>query len=123
MHFLADCAVLREDYDLGVRRYAAAAEADWATGNQMQTCRDLHGVAIAAAGRGDARPALQLFAANDHIRDSLGFARAPARSFWGNWITRYTAAAREQLGSDADEAWREGENLELPEAVLLAQSL
>src|SRR5262249_7067700 len=50
MHFLADCAVLREDYDLGVRRYAAAAEADWATGNRMQTCRDLHGVAIAAAG-------------------------------------------------------------------------
>jgi hypothetical protein len=122
-HYLADCAVLREDFDLALRRYVAAVEADWAAGNRGQTCIDLHGVAIAAAGCGEARLALQLFAANDHIRDSLGFARAPARSFWGNWITRYTAAAREQLGGDADEAWREGENLELPEAVALAQSL
>jgi hypothetical protein len=44
-------------------------------------------------------------------------------SFWDIWVTRYTAAAREQLGGEADEAWREGENLELAEAVVLAQSL
>ena len=78
---------------------------------------------MAAAGCGEARPALQLFAATAHIFDSLGFGAAPARSFWGIWVTRYSASAREQLSSGADEAWREGEDLELPDAVALAQSL
>jgi predicted ATPase/DNA-binding SARP family transcriptional activator len=123
MHFLADCAILREDFDLGVRRFAAAVDADWSTGNRVQTCIDLQGVAISAAGCGEARRALQLFAASDHIFDSFGFGRAPAGSFWDVWVTRYSAAAREQLGAEADEAWREGENLELPEAIALAQSM
>src|SRR5262249_43608469 len=52
MHYLADCAVLREDFDLALRGYVAAVEADWAAGNRGQTCIDLQGVAIAAAGCG-----------------------------------------------------------------------
>jgi hypothetical protein len=37
MHFLADCALIREDYDLAAERNVAAVDANWLAGWRRQT--------------------------------------------------------------------------------------
>ena len=122
MHFLADCALLGGDFDLALERYAAAVDANWSIGERVQTLIELQGVAMSAAGRGDARAALQLGTATDRLLDSLGVVITGADSWWRLLFTRHLSAARTQL-ADADEAWREGEALTLAAAVALAHSL
>ena len=122
LHYLADAALIREEFDLALARYVAAAQANWPLGNRSQTCFELQGVAMAAAGRGASRAALKLFAASDRMLASLGYKFNP-KNFWRTWIARRVAQAREDLGGEADDAWREGEALSLEQAVELAQSL
>ena len=53
-HFLGDCAVLEGDVAEAERRYRLSLEAAWETGDQVETCYELQGMAMAAAGNGDA---------------------------------------------------------------------
>jgi predicted ATPase/DNA-binding SARP family transcriptional activator len=122
LHYLADAALIREEFDLALTRYVTAAQANWSVDNRNQTCFELQGVAMAAAGRGASRAALQLFAASDRMLASLGYKFSP-KNFWRTWIARRVAQARDDLGGEADDAWREGEALSLEQAVELAQSL
>ena len=123
MHFLADCALLAGDFDRALERYAAAVDANWSLGVRAQTIIELQGVAMSAAGRGDARAALQLGAATDRLFESLGVVILGAASWWRLLIARHLSAARTQLGDQADDAWREGEALTPAAAVAVAHSL
>jgi predicted ATPase/DNA-binding SARP family transcriptional activator len=122
MHYLADCALIREDYDLAVERYLAAADANWLAGMRRQVQTELLGVAMAASGRGDAQTALQLFGAGDRYVDDFGTHWGPA-SFWRRWIDRYRAIARAALGVEAEQAVQEGRGLTQTAALSLAHSL
>ena len=103
-------------------RYTAAAKLNSQLDDRAQTGFELQGVAMGAAGRRDSCEALQLFAAADRMFDSLGYKFSP-KFFWRIWIARRVAQAREQLGDEADDAWRDGEALSPEQAVELAQSL
>jgi predicted ATPase/DNA-binding SARP family transcriptional activator len=123
MHFLADCGLISGDFDLALERYLAAVDVNWSIGERAQTLIELQGVAMSAAGRGDARAALQLGAATDRLLDALGVVVTSDDSWWRRLVVRHLSAARTQLGDGAEEAWREGESLTSAGAVALAHSL
>ena len=115
-HFLADCAVLEGDVAEAERRYRLSLEAAWQSGDQVETCYELQGMAMAAAGNGDAERAMRLASAANSTIQRLGVAQLP--TFWVALIDRHLAIARAQLAAeDADAAWAAGSNLSMPEAV------
>jgi predicted ATPase/class 3 adenylate cyclase len=115
-HFLGDCAVMEGDVAEAERRYRLSLEAAWETGDQVETCYELQGMAMAAAGAGESQRALRLAsAASVNIR-KLGVEGIPP--FWTALVDKHVAAAREPLGdARADAAWTAGARLSLPEAV------
>jgi predicted ATPase len=115
-HFLGDCAVIEGDVAEAERRYRLSLEAAWETGDQVETCYELQGMAMAAAGAGDAVRALRLAsAASANIR-KLGVEGIPP--FWTALVDKHVAAARAQAGdAQADAAWTTGARLSLREAV------
>jgi predicted ATPase/DNA-binding SARP family transcriptional activator len=123
MHFLSDCALIAGDFDGALERYLAAVDANRSVGARVQTLIELQGVAMSAAGRGDARAALQLGTATDRLLESLGVVIMGPDSWWRLLIARHLSVARTQLGADADDACREGEALTSTAAVAVAHSL
>jgi predicted ATPase/class 3 adenylate cyclase len=120
-HFLGDCAVMEADVAEAERRYRLSLEAAWETGDQVETCYELQGMAMAAAGAGHATRALRLAsAASANIR-KLGVEGIPP--FWTALVDRHVAAARTRAGDQqANEAWSAGSRLSLRDAVTEALS-
>jgi predicted ATPase/class 3 adenylate cyclase len=117
-HFLADCALLREDTDEAERRYRQSLRAAIPLGDVVETSFEVQGVAMAAAGNGDARRALLLVSSVEAFWESLGVAFAVA--FWDRLLERWTARAVEALGEEADAVREEGRALPFEDAVELA---
>jgi predicted ATPase/class 3 adenylate cyclase len=115
-HFLGDCAVIEGDVAEAERRYRLSLEAAWQTGDQVETCYELQGMAMAAAGSGDAVRALRLASAAEANIRHLGVEHIPP--FWVALVDRHVAMARAALDPDAaDAAWAAGSTLSLREAV------
>lgn len=51
VHFLADCALMRHDYDAAARRYRESLRAAVALGDTVETSIEVQGVAMALAGQ------------------------------------------------------------------------
>ena len=115
-HFLGDCAVIEGDVPEAERRYRLSLEAAWQTGDQVETCYELQGMAMAAAGSGDAVRALRLASAAEANIRHLGVEHIPP--FWVALVDRHVAMARAALDQDAAEAaWEAGSTLSLRMAV------
>ena len=115
-HFLADCALLEEDFAGAEQGYRRSLTAALHTGDEIDMCSQLQGISMAAAGRGHAIFALRIAGAADaHLR-SLGF-QAKAGNFWEALLDRYLSHAREDLGPDSTAAWEAGQRLSLERAV------
>ena len=115
-HFLGDCAVIEGDVAEAERRYRLSLDAAWETGDQVESCYELQGMAMAAAGAGDAERALRLASAAAANLGKLGVDAIPP--FWTALVDRHVALARAQLGDEpADAAWTAGGRLSLQEAV------
>ena len=115
-HFLGDCAVMEGDMAEADHRYRLSLDAAWETGDQVETCYELQGMAMAAAGSGNAARALRLASAAATNIGKLGIEVLPP--FWATLVDRHVAMAREQLQTDeADAAWAAGAALSLSEAV------
>ncbi len=115
-HFLGDCAVIEGDVAEAERRYRLSLEAAWQTGDQVETCYELQGMAMAAAGSGDAVRALRLASAAEANIRHLGVEHIPP--FWVSLVDRHVAMARAALSPDsADAAWTAGSALALRDAV------
>ncbi len=98
------------------RRYRLSLGAAWETGDQVESCYELQGMAMAAAGAGDAERALRLASAAAANIRKLGVDVIPP--FWTALIDRHVALARTQLGDErADAAWAAGAQLSIQEAV------
>jgi len=80
------------------------------------------GVAMAAAGCGHPRTALQLFGATDRYSEDLGRPWGPT-SFWRRWADRYRDVARTALGDEADQVVHDGRALTPAAAVALAHTV
>jgi predicted ATPase len=119
-HYLADCALLRGDaVDAGVR-YRVSLEAALRLGDVVETSAEVQGVAMAAAGQGDARLGLLLAASVDALWESLGITLSI--EFWDGLLERYIGGARRSLGPEAELVWAEGRALAFDDAVELART-
>ena len=115
-HFLGDCAVLEGDVAEAERRYRLSLQAAWQSGDQMETCYELQGMAMAAAGNGDAHRAMRLASAADANIRRLGVLQLP--TFWVELIERHLASSRAELGAEhAEAAWAAGATLSMADAV------
>lgn len=91
---------MRKDYKEAERRYAIAMKAKLETGNQLDACFDLLGVAFALSGQGRYIKALRLKGAVDAIFEEFGASNAPVQ-FWLDWIEQYIGGARKAVGEIA----------------------
>jgi hypothetical protein len=115
-HFLGDCALIEGDVGEAEVRYRLSLEAAWESGDQIETCYELQGIAMAAAGGGSAERALRLAAAAGARVKDLGVTDFP--QFWAELIDLHVTRARNDLGQDAaDATWRAGSQLPLAAAV------
>jgi predicted ATPase/class 3 adenylate cyclase len=119
-HFLADCALVRGEAAEAERRYRESLRAALPLGDVIETSFEVEGVAMAAAGVGDAERALRLAGSVEALWESLGMSIRIA--FWDALRERYLGPAREQLGEDADAVWAEGRAMTFDDAVKLALS-
>ena len=119
-HFLADCALIRGDSEEAEERYRESLRAALPLGDVFETSFEVQGVAMSAAGNGDAERALRLAGAVGALWESLGTEVHVA--FWDALLERYLGLARAQLGADAERVWAEGRALEFEAAVELALS-
>ena len=71
-HFLADCALLEEDFVGAEEEYRRGLDIARRTGDEAQVSYELQGVAMAAAGREDARRALRMGGAAEARLRALG---------------------------------------------------
>ena len=117
-HFLADCALIRGDWQEAEPRYRESLRAALPLGDIFETSFEVQGMAMAAAGSGDAERALQLAGAVEALWESLGVDLHVG--FWDALLERYLGLAREQLGAEAERVWAEGRALDFEEAVELA---
>jgi predicted ATPase/class 3 adenylate cyclase len=117
-HFLADCALIRGDVAEAGRRYRESLRAALPLGDLFETSFEVQGVAMAAAGAGDARLGLLLVSSVETLWESLGTSISVA--FWDALLERYIGAARARLGEEADAVRAEGRALPFDVAVELA---
>jgi tetratricopeptide (TPR) repeat protein len=116
-HFLADCALIGEDFESAEERYSRSLRAAVALGNKTEQATEVQGVAMAAAGRGHAKRALRLAAAADRAYTDLGVDISGV-AFWAALLERNLARARTALDADqAASSEEEGARLSLDDAV------
>ncbi|MGH7565939.1 MAG: ATP-binding protein [Gemmatimonadota bacterium] len=106
-HFLADCALMRADVAAAERLYGDSLRAALVYDDAVDVTFEVEGVAMSAAGMGDARPALRLGGAVEARREELGMYMSI--SFWNEFQELWFGVAREALGPEASAAaWSEG---------------
>jgi len=115
-HFLADCPLIAGDAAAAAPRYRRALELAHALGERTEMAIEMQGVAMAAAGTGDAQRALVLGGAAAAELDALGIDFSGIR-FWSGLLDRYYGFARSALGDGADAAWQTGRALGFERAV------
>jgi predicted ATPase/class 3 adenylate cyclase len=117
-HFLADCALLQGDPATAATHYARSLDAAVRSGDKIETCIELQGVAMTSAGLGQPEHALLIAGAVDAQFKALGFQFSVA--FWNALLDRYLGVARTALGDRAEAAWEAGQRLSLDEAIAIA---
>jgi ATP/maltotriose-dependent transcriptional regulator MalT len=118
VHFLADCALMRHDYDAAEERYRESLRAAVALGDTVETSIEVQGVAMALAGQGDLTRAARLAAAVEALWESHGI--VVDVPFWNALLERHIGSARKELGAEAEAIWAEGRKMAFDEAVELA---
>jgi non-specific serine/threonine protein kinase len=114
-HFLADCALMEGDYPAAAAHYARSLDAAARSGDRIETCFELQGVAMTSAGLGHPERALRIGGAADAQLKSLG--HQAVVPFWTALIEGDLAMGRAALGAQASDAWQAGQRLSLESAV------
>jgi non-specific serine/threonine protein kinase len=114
-HFLADCALLRGDCSTAAAHYALSLDAAARSGDRIETCFELQGVAMASAGLGRPERALRIAGAAEAQLRSLGHVFMVC--FWTALLERYLGRARSDLGAEADAAWQAGRRMSFEAAI------
>jgi hypothetical protein len=120
-HYLGDCALIRGDPAAAQPHYRLSLEAAVELADRVETCFELQGLAMAAAGQGDPAYALRVAGAAESEVESLG-ADFSGIHFWVELLDRYLGPARAELGAAAESEWVAGRALSLDEAVRLAMA-
>jgi hypothetical protein len=118
LHYLADCALMRNDYAEAGGRYRESLRAAVALGDSVETSLEVQGVAMASASTGEREYGVRLAAAVEAFWESIGLEIDVP--FWTALLERHIAAARAQLGTRGETIWSDGRTLALDDAVALA---
>ncbi len=114
-HFLADCALMQGEYTTAAAHYALSLQAAVQSGDRIESCFELQGVAMASAGLGQSERALRLAGAADAQLRSLGHVfEVP---FWTALLDRYIGLARSDLGTEAETSWQAGQRMSFEAAI------
>jgi hypothetical protein len=87
-------------------------------GDVLETSFEIQGLAMSAAGRGDALRALRLAAAVEALWEERGITISVP--FWDDLLRTHIGSAREALGLEAESCWAEGRQIGFDAAVTLA---
>jgi predicted ATPase len=119
-HFLADCALIQGDPATAAAHYARSLDAAARSGDRIETCYELQGVAMASAGLGRPERALRIAGAADAELKSLGVQFVVP--FWTGLLDRYLGEARATLGAAAELAWQAGQRTSFEAAIAEAST-
>jgi predicted ATPase/class 3 adenylate cyclase len=115
-HFLADCALMRDDCATADDRYRRSLLAALPLGDAIETSFEIQGLAMAAAGLGRPERALRLGGAGAAIWEQTG--AAIDVPFWRALLDNWLTLARESLPEDeASRAWEAGRQLSFERAI------
>lgn len=103
------------DCEEAEQRYRQSLRLALPLGDVIEASLEIQGVAMAAAGLGDARRAVRLGAAVEALWESLGFAISVR--FWDELLRRYLGPAASELGEDAELVRAQGRSLSYEESV------
>jgi tetratricopeptide (TPR) repeat protein len=117
-HYLADCSLIRGEYEHAAERYRESLETVLGLGDLLETSFEVQGIAMSASGQGNLVRAVTLAAAVEALWDERGIGISVP--FWDSLLDQHIAAARRQLGPAADAQWREGRKLSFDDAIALA---
>jgi predicted ATPase/class 3 adenylate cyclase len=119
-HFLADCAMHRQDYTLAARHYSRYLERSIQDGDVVGQTFQVLGFAMALAGLGRDENALRLEGAIDATWEELGVAARPR--VVETWRERDLGGARARLGEPrASALFDEGRKMRWDRAVELVR--
>jgi len=118
IHFLADCALMRSDFDEAEARYRESLRAALALGDVLETSLEVQGVAMAAAGKGELSRSARLGGAVEALWEARGI--AVDVPFWNALLEQHIGSARRQLGAEGEASWAEGRATAFDDAVELA---
>ena len=118
LHYLADCSLIRGDYDRAQDRYRESLVSVLRLGDVLETSFEIQGLAMSAAGRGDEVRALTLAAAVEALWEERGITISVP--FWDDLLRKHIGRAREALGVEAESCWTEGRRIGFDAAVTLA---
>jgi len=119
-HFLADCALMQGDCATALANYTLSLEAAFRSGDRIETCFELQGVAMASAGLGQSERALRIAGAADAQLHAFGHVFSVR--FWTALLDQYLGLARSALGAEAETAWQAGHRMSLEEAFAEANA-
>jgi len=124
LHYLADCALWRDEPKKAVRLYADSLRAALDYGNDMEAAIEMQGVAMGLAGSGREAEALRLFGASCALLEELQSTLADEIAFWVNFKNQFLTPARERIGAEAaDKAAQEGRAMGWERAIAYAFEL
>jgi len=101
LHFLADCALVAGDYEEAGRRYVRALEVARDAGFVVRCIDEVVGIAMSAAGQGDAARAVRLATAAAAQREELGLTDD---RWWARMQAWFVEGARAQLSHEERDA-------------------
>ncbi|MGI8830648.1 MAG: ATP-binding protein [Candidatus Limnocylindria bacterium] len=99
LHFLADCALIREDYPVSEQRYRHALDHARQWRMTTQATNELLGVAMSVAGQGDHGRAVRLAATAYAKIEAMGMKRGYL-GWWDRIQERYIGGARTHLSAN-----------------------
>jgi tetratricopeptide (TPR) repeat protein len=109
LHYLADCALWRDEPKKAVRLYADSLRAALDYGNDMEAAIEMQGVAMGLAGSGREAEGFRLFGATCALLEELQTTLSDEIAFWVQFKQRYFTPARERIGAEAaNKAEQEG---------------
>ena len=118
-HYLADCALIEENFAESLRLYKQSLALANELGDKIETAVEVQGVAMSLSGLGRAKEAVTLFAAVQAELNRLG-ADINVR-FWNALIDKYTTLAQQTLGPTTHQTtWTQALTLPFPQAITIA---
>ena len=118
-HYLADCALINEDFNESLTLYRRSLSLAHALGDQIETSFEVQGVAMSLAGLGKSRRAVELAAAAKTELQRIG-ADISVR-FWTQLLDKCIGHAKQALGpEESEKASKVGTDLPFADAIATA---